>query len=295
MESHEIEDRELGTVVEKALRASTEPLTVEALRRGLIGPYRRSLDELRAVVSGLAQSGRAHRWPPKSRSKKARYWSRSIEDFGADQIIEALEDGRLSRARLVEPKILGRKLFGITSNQCKRLFARLISPLLASDRVFKVPSVSGTGAKYAVRAPDPRPYLSAALGEFEKVCQKLGKSGVPREHVARALAEAVGVGDLPQPPSALSEAGGLGDEVVRMMIEINPRAATGALVSLRELRSRMGLAKEPFDEAVLAMADVGRIELHPHTLPGSLSEEDRSYLVDDRRGGLFVGAALLQG
>ena len=69
----------------------------------------------------------------------------------------------------------------------------------------------------------------------------------------------------------------------------------GALLSVRELRGRLALDKDTFDEAVLALHAAARIVLHHHDFPASLGETERGKLVRDARGVHYVGLALRRG
>ena len=81
------------------------------------------------------------------------------------------------------------------------------------------------------------------------------------------------------------------------MVEVVPAAVNGALVSLRDLRRSMdfqNVDKSTFDQAVLRLADQGKVALHRHDFPVGLSPEDRAELVTDATGDFYVGIALRQ-
>jgi hypothetical protein len=76
------------------------------------------------------------------------------------------------------------------------------------------------------------------------------------------------------------------------MVQIKPAAAGGALVSLRELRRSVAVQGKNFDRAVLHLAEEGRVALHHHDYPGSLTEEERNEMVSDDRGTYYIGVSL---
>jgi hypothetical protein len=83
--------------------------------------------------------------------------------------------------------------------------------------------------------------------------------------------------------------------IIERMVDIDPGAANGALVRLRELRRAMdfqNIEKSTFDRAVLQLADAGKVALHRHDYPTGLSEQDRAELVTNGKGDYFVGIAL---
>jgi hypothetical protein len=78
------------------------------------------------------------------------------------------------------------------------------------------------------------------------------------------------------------------------MTRLDHAAATGAPVSLSELRRALVDQipdKSGFDQAVLKLADEGRVVLHRHVFPTSLSSEERESLVSDEHDNYFTGVA----
>jgi hypothetical protein len=80
------------------------------------------------------------------------------------------------------------------------------------------------------------------------------------------------------------------------MVRLNPQAARGAMISVRELRQSLQDRfpdKDSFDRAVLQLAGEGRIDLHEHDLPSSLSDEQRATeLVPGGQGKFYNGIVL---
>jgi hypothetical protein len=65
----------------------------------------------------------------------------------------------------------------------------------------------------------------------------------------------------------------------------------GALLSVREVRAAAKLPKDTFDALALNLARHGRIVLHHHDFPSSLSVKERSELIEDLSGTHYVGIA----
>src|SRR5205823_4239405 len=153
--------------------------------------------------------------------------------------------------------------------------------------------------RLSTRPPDPRDYLEDAL---KLIYRNLDEEGVSRAEVdaaARAMFELTPAAPAePKPAPAPVSLGpepreaDLGQAILDMM-KIEPAAANGALVSLRDLRRRMDFQvtdKGAFNAAVLRLADEGRISLHRHDYPASLSAEEQAELVPDGRGSYYIGA-----
>ena len=73
---------------------------------------------------------------------------------------------------------------------------------------------------------------------------------------------------------------------------MNPRLGEGGLVSLPDLRQRLGLPKAAFDALVLEMADARHIALHRSDRAASMRPEDRAALVQDDRGHSYNAVSL---
>jgi hypothetical protein len=75
------------------------------------------------------------------------------------------------------------------------------------------------------------------------------------------------------------------------MTRLQPLGQKRALVSIRELRRSVGLTKIVFDRVVLSLALQGKVALHHHDFPSSLSPDERDELVRDEQGTYYVGIA----
>jgi hypothetical protein len=67
---------------------------------------------------------------------------------------------------------------------------------------------------------------------------------------------------------------------------------SGGLLSVRQVRERSSLTKAEFDTIALALQRSGKIVLHAHDFPASLTAAERASLIDGPRGIYYVGLAL---
>lgn len=65
----------------------------------------------------------------------------------------------------------------------------------------------------------------------------------------------------------------------------------GALLAVRAVRERAALPKEEFDAIALKLSRDGRLVLHYHDFPSSLSKGQRDALIRDPKGSYYVGMA----
>ena len=278
-------DNPVGAIL-RAVADAPEPMTAAKLRKCLPAAGRPGEAEVSAALADLAEKGGLHKWPPGARGRKPRYWHRDWRRHARDKIVEVLQAAALTRGQLV--KAMRGPMFGISESARRREMPSLVRPLIEQGRIFQVPNVGRPGGKLSGRPPDAKPYFKKMLREFEAVCGKLQSAGLSRGQISRAAAEVLAP-HAPAPPEPVADVGG---RIVAKMVEIEPQAGRGALVSLRELRRALGMAKRDFDRAMLDLAAAGRVYLHRHTAAGGLSEEQRSWLVDDGKGGMYVGADL---
>jgi hypothetical protein len=61
---------------------------------------------------------------------------------------------------------------------------------------------------------------------------------------------------------------------------------------LRRHMRDMFPTKAVFDTAVLQLAAAGRVDLHRHTFPANLDEQERTALVTDGEGDFYMGIVL---
>src|SRR5690606_32765440 len=84
-------------------------------------------------------------------------------------------------------------------------------------------------------------------------------------------------------------------DLVALMKRLEPNAERGTLVTARILRQHANIGKPEFDTLALQLARQGRLALHEHDFPFSLSPEAREELVTDGQGNYYIGLALRPG
>jgi hypothetical protein len=131
--------------------------------------------------------------------------------------------------------------------------------------------------------PDLKLSLSKPLAELKKALPVLERQGISRERIVEFLRREL-VGEAARRPSREVFL-----EALRRFAADNPK---GALLPVRELRERAGLAKQDFDTAALDLSNEGLLVLHHHDHAAALSESEQSGLVRDALGRHYVGIAL---
>ncbi len=148
--------------------------------------------------------------------------------------------------------------------------------------------------------------LRGTLAALERDLPALRAAELSLEEVAAFLAEqlaafsepgattrAPGVSESREPRAdGSSMAGGAAQaDVLNALRQLELESPRGALLSVRELRTRSGLDKPSFDRAALALAGQGRVSLHAHDHAAGLAESERRALIEDERGVHYVGIA----
>lgn len=280
------EESILREMILKAVGQQKPPQTVRDLRKHLTGPFKLPEEALLEIVNGLVKEGNLFAWPAKGKGKP-RYWDKEPASFISGTIIDRLSEKPLTAVAL--NRLLVKALFGIP----KKEIEKGIQALTLQGSIRHHPRFGMLKAKLGLRPPDPQPYLFKVRKEMEQVYKMLGPTGVSREEIQKAFFDGAG---LPPDPPGQSEAyprKELEEEILSKMVEVEPQAPYGALVSLRNLRRSLGLAKEVFDRAIIDLAKNKRIILHQHSFPQGLSIEEQQSLVEDQKGHSYVGAVLV--
>jgi hypothetical protein len=278
-------------VVEAVQRADA-PHTANELRRRLVLPIKMPEAELSQILEEAARHGKVHSIPPATAKGKPRYWSRDALTFGQREILRTIrEKGPQSESAIK------RVAKGLNEAQIRQA----LEAALAAGELWRHPPVGKSKRElFSVTPPSPEPYLREVGGDLVRVVGELRAAGVPQEHLRRALlqiVEATGIsfGSIAarQPPP--DSARPVSVDLVALMRRIEPGADRGALVGARDLRRAAKLEKPSFDREVLELARQGRLSLHRHDFPASLSQVERDELVTDGTGTFYVGMALRNG
>lgn len=273
-----------------ALQHAEEPLVAKKVASRLKVPLKPTEAELTQILDEFVATGRLHRLPSTTARGAARYWTRSLNDFARSELLKAVESkGPQPAANLKKA------LKGFSEPQIQQVLQNALA-----DRVlWRYPPLGKAGKELLGRKPpSPEPYLRDIGTQLAKSVALLREAQVPADDLRRAvvqLVEAAGIrfagashpaSDSPQVPSIV--------DLIDLMKRIEPGAARGTLVGSRDLRRVAGLSKTDFDQAVLDLARQGRLSLHRHDYPASLTPAERDELVSDGRGTYYVGMALRQ-
>lgn len=277
---HPLKDRTIEIeVVTKALEGATEPVSVKQLRDRLTGPYKLHAERLSELLEELVASGNLHRFAPKAPSKQPRYWTRSVEEFARETMLDLLAQRPQTQAELL--KRLKTKLQGYDERRQIELLKRL-----RRERLIKVlpPFLGGRATRFGRQSPDPCDYIQDA---FKKIGKRLGLSSEEVLYAARTLP----VSQVKNPRSQKD----LSDRLLAQIMRIKLAAAEGELVPLDQLWHSLqqeGWDKASFDRTVLNLAEENRVSLQRHNFPYGLGDQERAQLVADEWNNYYIGIAL---
>ncbi|MCI0390130.1 MAG: hypothetical protein MOB07_15370 [Acidobacteria bacterium] len=265
----------------RALRQSAQPLTITKLEKA-IPKALKSKKDLPELLQQMVKAGQI-------RSHKARssvYWLPGLEEQASEKILEALSEIPLTQTDLKNK--LRSLLIGWPQTKRNEMLAQL----LKEKRVYKVPPLTGKTSLLSARAePTPQDYIRLAL---LLAVARLKPTGLTADQVMTAARELL----QPAPASAASTHHQVADLeilILERMQQINPSVVTGAPVQLSQLRHslRSEIAdKDIFDQAIMRLAEQGRVAVHQHDYVGSLGQEELASLVSDGRGNYFIGVTL---
>jgi hypothetical protein len=267
-------------------------------KAGPVQPER--LPEVLEQLAGMGQV-RIHRARP------TLYWLPELEEQAASRFIEMLSECPLTA------KELERKLPRVLAGWPPARRQELIERLLKERRIYKVSHLAGSAKLFSVSQQlTPQDCVKVAL---QLAIIKLKPKGITAEQVY-AMAQELSPGQtaplqqLPveteslrpshdqtepaptRPAGPAPDSADLGQLITDRMILLKPGARNAAPVSLGELRRSLAAEfadKAAFDRAVLQLAASGRVALHRHDFPSSLSQEDRDL---DERGNYYISIAL---
>ncbi|MCI0338101.1 MAG: hypothetical protein L0226_11020 [Acidobacteria bacterium] len=267
-------------VVLKALEQAAQPVTAKQLRDRLTGPFKMPRERLCQLLEEQVSSDRIYRYAPRGRSKQPRYWSRSLEEFAREMMLNLLAQRPRTQSELLRK--LKSKLSGFDEERQIGLLTRLLD----ENQVQTLPPfIGGRTTRYGTKPPDPRDYIEDAIARLSK---KLKLSPEEILDVMRTL-------NHPQAKNLGAGQNDLSEKLLARMVQVKLAAAPGGLVPLNDLWRSLqneGWDKSSFDRTVLGLAEKYRVSLQRHNFPYVLSEQERAELVADERGNYYVGIEL---
>jgi hypothetical protein len=282
---------DLQSVVAEALHAKPAVLTSE-LKKALPRSHQPYYKEAQQLARDLAHHGDVHRWV---KGKTEIFFARDpIKTL--DEVAPGYLAGKvLSKAAL-------KSLIAADLPQHERLLEEWLPRALQRGLLFLHP-----GKQYAVDPPAPpepdvRSGLRAVFTALRKALTSEKLKGVSKERIAEAILVEFALPSPVQPaiappshPTNGSARPAARDEFLYALQQLMGESPQQALVSVRELRPRLMMSKEQFDELALALSRENVISLHHHDHPNSLSDAERSQLILDARGTHYIAIAPRRG
>lgn len=244
------------------------------------------LDELVEATQG--QSSQLYSIPATTKVGKSLYWNHDRNIWGKQLARQTLE----TKGPQPEATVHKAAKF-LTDSE----FTSLIENMLAAGELFLHPPIGKIKKPLlALQPPRPEPYLQPVAQQLQTTIAFLRSAQVPEDQLRRALVQLVeGTGvTFGTPTPARSASPAPSADLEALIRQIEPGASQGALVGIRDLRRIAGISKSDFDSMLLELSRQGRVSLHRHDYPASLTTDERNDLVVDGQGTYYVGVALRQ-
>ena len=282
--------------LQEALQSAETPLTIADIVKKAALSGKPKPAELLPLLEELVTAGKAFAMPVSGTKAKPRYWNRPAVEFGRQALRRLLE----TKGPQPEAKLrAGLKEF--SDDQFRKIFENG----LTAKELFRHPAAGKVKKELiGVRPASPEPYLGDVAVQLAKIVPQLVAANIPREDLRRYLVQVIEAAGIPFSPSVAtsgSSAPAAGTDrsqafvdLIALIRQLEPGADRGALVGARDLRRAAGLEKGRFDRTVLDLARQGRLSLHYHDYPASLTPAERDELVTDGNGTYYVGIALRQ-
>src|SRR5262245_12540165 len=285
MDSRYAVNEEIGILL-KTLQQAEEPLTVDQIGKQL-PPGKLSDKQIREILSDQLKERQVYLFKP-YRGKSDRYWTRSHEEYAREVILKALANGPISRSDL------NKKTKAILRDCSEVKRKELLNALIKEGAAREWPATIGGRSKLlSARPPDAQFYIEQDLMKLRK---KLGLSYEQLLEDAQSLLKKIRQKHgIESEPAFQSEAKDFARVIFDRMARIEPASVNGALVSLTELRRAVRneiTGKEVFDRMILDLAMQGRVAVHKHDYPASLSKDELDELVTDGNGRYYIGIAV---
>ncbi len=280
LNSHNLQ--ELEDLIPKILSRNIMGLPAKKIGGSLPPAYTRAKKQLPAVLDDLLAGARIHSWqPPPGKSKAAPpvYSIEPLFPVVSDHIVQMLKLKAMSPSDL-------KKHFPA---HIKTNFMLFLEPLLR-DRTVKWHPPVGKTRKLSLDDPDPAEFLGS---EIKKVFDKGRRLGFADAVIVDAL-HRHSLAPAEKMTSSLSPLE-IENTVFKAMALIKPSASQGALVYIPDLRNALRAIfpdKESFDRAIMELARSEKVQLQSHSLPDSLSEDQKAAMIDNRRGSYFMAVGI---
>lgn len=257
----------------EVLQRSTQPLSIDQLRRQLNGPFRVAPKQKPELLARLQADDRIHCWP--GTSKSPRFWHRDPREVAATAAVEIASQSSLDAAALV------RALTKAAHRYPRTEAAALVAQLITERRLYEDPPW-GRKRKISTTAPDPERYRPQLEKELTPILEKYAALGITPQAVVDRMCS-----QTSRRPH-VSVAALIGEALSR----IEPRKGLVVAVSkIRHAPELEGVSKPDFDAAAMQLFSERRVFLHHHTAPHTLTAAERDDLIADERGNFYVGIA----
>jgi hypothetical protein len=268
---------DLAEIVREAVHG-VQGLSGPELRKRLPVPYQKFKNQVDGAVRALVRDGALLVFKT---GPTARYYSRDPLD----------ELDALARDDISEPMTKAKLKAWVSERRpgYDAAFSQWLGRAIKQRVLFAHGPVKDAKSKYG-REPKPvdvRALLATVLKALRAALPKADERRVPRQHIAEVLLAELGL--------ATPHANGGGQRNRSDFLAALHRLAAddgSALLSIRDLRRRLHIAKRDFDDLALCLQSEGLVTLHYHDYPTSLSESERDELVADAKGTHYVGIAL---
>ncbi len=290
---------EIAAVINKIIKRQDKPATLHTIQRNLPGPYRVTAKILADIMAEQVKMKAIYQWP-ESRNKK-RFWIYELEMYAQRMILEVLSNQNLTCTEL--QNALAGRLFGCSLKSVIELRKNLLKRLLKQKRIFMHPPAGRQRLeRFGIQPPSVEPYFGKIRAEFEAVCEKLTGAGVPRDQIFETANKILSI-RLPRlsiDTSSKTESAQVAAEIyhdvheaiLAKITEIEPAAQRQVLIPISKLRKALDLTKIIFDQAILQLAERGKIFLHRHVYPTQMNDAERRIMVTDGQGNYYIGIVL---
>lgn len=260
-----------------------EPIAAKELATRLELPFIISEGDLTTILADFVTRGLLHEIPAATAKGKVRYWNQDRTAYFRSTVLQVLQaKGPLPEAKLQSA------VKGITPGE----WQLVRESLRQSRQMFAHPPVGKKGkAAFGLRPPAAEPYLKEFAVPMTTIITMLTEAGVAADDIRRAIVEMVEAAGIPFGLSRAAKSTAP-DRLIELMMTLEPGAARGTLISVRDLRRSAQWDKAAFDAAVLQLSRQGKLALHWHDFPASLTAEERDELVTDGAGNYYIGVAL---